>query len=158
MLARQLRGKMLSMRRTYLMVWIPILLLALTMPHPAASMSDEPDVVVVQHILIGFKKSVPNKKLERTKREAAALALDLLERAQAGDILGVGLRVIGQPDLFVLAPHAEQDFPILERELFGYGLPRAFDRAPIERNDVVRLLETVRVQGKHLRHLPHRAR
>lgn len=67
------------------MVWIPILLLALAMPHPAASKSDEPDVVVVQHILIGFKKSVLNKKLERTKKEAGAMALELLERAQAGE-------------------------------------------------------------------------
>lgn len=73
------------MRKTDLLVWVPILLLTLAVPHPAASNSDEPDVVVVQHILIGFKKSVPNKKLDRTKKEAGALAMELLERAQAGE-------------------------------------------------------------------------
>jgi len=50
-----------------------------------AKKADEPDVVTVQHILIGFKKTVPNKKLERTKKEAETLALELLERAKAGE-------------------------------------------------------------------------
>ena len=47
--------------------------------------ADEPDRVVVQHILIGFKKSVPGKTLDRTKREARALADELLRRAQEGE-------------------------------------------------------------------------
>jgi peptidyl-prolyl cis-trans isomerase D len=45
----------------------------------------EPDVIVVQHILIGFKKTVPDKPQERTKREARALADELVERAEAGE-------------------------------------------------------------------------
>jgi foldase protein PrsA len=45
----------------------------------------EPDVVLVQHVLIGFKRSVPNKKIDRTKEEAAKLAADLVERARAGE-------------------------------------------------------------------------
>ena len=46
---------------------------------------DEPDKVTVQHILIAFKRSMPRKTLERTKKEAQALAMELLERAEAGD-------------------------------------------------------------------------
>ena len=45
----------------------------------------EPDRVVVQHILIGFNKSVRGKKIERTKKEAQKLAYDLLERLEAGE-------------------------------------------------------------------------
>lgn len=51
----------------------------------AAEGRAEPDVVVVQHILIGFKRSIPGKKIERTKREAQALAESLLERARTGN-------------------------------------------------------------------------
>lgn len=45
----------------------------------------EPEHVVVQHCLIGFKKSVPNKKLDRTKGEAADLAEEILGRARDGE-------------------------------------------------------------------------
>lgn len=44
---------------------------------------DEPATVTVQHILIGFKRSVPGKKLDRTKDQARALAAELVERARA---------------------------------------------------------------------------
>ncbi len=73
------------MRRYRLLVLLPVAVLVLGHPCFAAKRSEQPDVVVVQHILIGFKKTVPNKKLERTKKEAAALAQELLERAQAGE-------------------------------------------------------------------------
>lgn len=49
-----------------------------------ASLAKEPDVVVVQHILIGFKKTVPGQELERTKKDARALVDDLLQRAGDG--------------------------------------------------------------------------
>ena len=45
----------------------------------------EPQSVVVQHILIGFKGSVRGKVIERSKKEAKALAEELLARAQAGE-------------------------------------------------------------------------
>jgi len=45
----------------------------------------EPDVIVVQHILIGFKKTVPDKPQDRTKREARALVDSLVARAEAGE-------------------------------------------------------------------------
>jgi len=49
-----------------------------------------PDRVVVQHILIGFKRSVPGQKLDRTKKEAEALARELFQRAKDGeDFLGL---------------------------------------------------------------------
>jgi parvulin-like peptidyl-prolyl isomerase len=76
------------MKRHRWLVLLPVAGLVLGYPHFAAKRSEQPDVVVVQHILIGFKKTVPGKKLERTKKEAAALAQELLERAQAGEDFG----------------------------------------------------------------------
>lgn len=51
----------------------------------AMAKKGEPDRVVVQHILIGFKKSVSGKKLDRTKKEAQVLAEELLKRALDGE-------------------------------------------------------------------------
>ncbi len=45
----------------------------------------EPEKITVQHILIGFKNRIPNKPLERSKQEAKALALELLQRAEDGE-------------------------------------------------------------------------
>lgn len=45
----------------------------------------EPDHVVVQHVLIGFKKSIPGSEITRTRKEAEALANEILERARAGE-------------------------------------------------------------------------
>jgi foldase protein PrsA len=45
----------------------------------------EPELITVQHILIGFKKTVPNKPQDRSKAEAKALAYQLLKRAQDGE-------------------------------------------------------------------------
>lgn len=76
------------MKRYRWLVLLPVAALLLGYPLFAAKRSEQPDVVVVQHILIGFKKTVPGKKLERTKKEAAALAQELLERARAGEDFG----------------------------------------------------------------------
>jgi len=59
-------------------------LLTLSVGSPAVS-AKEPDVIVVQHILIGFKKTVPDKPQDRTKREARALVDELVERAESGE-------------------------------------------------------------------------
>jgi parvulin-like peptidyl-prolyl isomerase len=52
---------------------------------PGALDMPEPDRVTVQHILIGFEGSVPDKDISRSKEEAKALAQDLHERAKAGE-------------------------------------------------------------------------
>ena len=44
----------------------------------------EPDHIKVQHILIGFKGSVPGKNITRTEAEAKTLAYSLLDSAKAG--------------------------------------------------------------------------
>jgi hypothetical protein len=44
-----------------------------------------PDVITVQHILIGFQGSVPGKPITRTREEAQALAQEVFEKAKAGD-------------------------------------------------------------------------
>ena len=67
-------------------LFLPLLILA---AWPAASDSkDEPAEVVVQHLLVGFKKSVRGKNLDRTKKEAEALAEEILQRAKAGEKFG----------------------------------------------------------------------
>lgn len=50
-----------------------------TVPFP------EPDFITVQHILIGFKGSVGQKLIARTKEEAESLANEVLAMAQADD-------------------------------------------------------------------------
>jgi parvulin-like peptidyl-prolyl isomerase len=60
-------------------------MLALPGTGSARAARDEPDVVVVQHILIAFKGSVRGKRIERTKKEARALAEQLLDKVRAGD-------------------------------------------------------------------------
>lgn len=47
--------------------------------------SGEPGFITVQHILIGFKGSVRDKPIARTKEEAEAFANKLLKQAQAGE-------------------------------------------------------------------------
>ncbi len=44
----------------------------------------EAEHIQVQHILIGFKGSVPGKPISRSKEEAKTLAYDLLSQAQGG--------------------------------------------------------------------------
>jgi hypothetical protein len=75
------------MKRLHLLTWALALVIAATplIVSDVVARSGEPDVVVVQHILIGFKKSVPGKPIERTKKEAKALAEELLQRAMDGD-------------------------------------------------------------------------
>ena len=50
----------------------------------AAEQRVEPDFVTVQHILIGFQGTLPNKNVTRTRDEAAKLADELLGKAKAG--------------------------------------------------------------------------
>ncbi len=63
--------------------WLALVLLPVALAW--AGKAPEPPVVVVQHILVGFKNSVQGKTLDRTKAEANALAQELLARARAGE-------------------------------------------------------------------------
>jgi peptidyl-prolyl cis-trans isomerase C len=45
----------------------------------------EPERVTVQHILIAFKGSLPDPKVTRSKEEAEKIALQIFERAKAGE-------------------------------------------------------------------------
>ena len=47
--------------------------------------SAEPEVITVQHILIGFAGSVSGKGITRSRGEAQQLAEGVLERAQGGE-------------------------------------------------------------------------
>ena len=50
-----------------------------------AKKKTEPNAVVVQHILIAFKKSIKGKDIQRSKKQAQALAEELYGRAQEGE-------------------------------------------------------------------------
>ena len=59
------------------------LLAAGTTPPPEAG--KEPDHITIQHVLVGFKGSVPGKNITRTQDEAKKLAEDILARAKKGE-------------------------------------------------------------------------
>jgi len=74
------------MRRPHTMLtWLAVLVLGLLWNTPAAAQEkaegSEPERVRVQHLLIGFKGSVGRNYIERNKKQAEALAKQLLERA-----------------------------------------------------------------------------
>lgn len=50
-----------------------------------AAARKEPDVIAVQHILIGFQGTLPGKPLTRTMEEAEKLAEEILRRARSGE-------------------------------------------------------------------------
>ena len=49
------------------------------------SKEEQPDYVTVQHILVGFQGSVPDKDIARTQEEAGQLANDVYSRAKNGE-------------------------------------------------------------------------
>jgi parvulin-like peptidyl-prolyl isomerase len=51
----------------------------------STAISDEPERVEVQHILISFQGAIPDEKVTRTQEEAKTLAKELLERARSGE-------------------------------------------------------------------------
>ena len=51
----------------------------------AAEREKEPDVIAVQHILIGFQGTLPGKQVTRTKEEAEELAGEILARVRSGE-------------------------------------------------------------------------
>lgn len=54
-------------------------------PVDNAASDKAPDLITVQHVLIGFQGSVPGKPITRTRDEAKALAEDLFQKAKAGE-------------------------------------------------------------------------
>jgi parvulin-like peptidyl-prolyl isomerase len=54
-------------------------------PTPAPAAGKEPDHITIQHVLIGFKGSVPGKNITRTQDEAEKLAGEVLARAKKGE-------------------------------------------------------------------------
>lgn len=68
-----------------LMTLVLIFSATLTPPPVAGPRAEGPEKLVVQHILIGFKRSIAGKKITRTKKEAQLLAEELLKRARDGE-------------------------------------------------------------------------
>jgi len=44
----------------------------------------EPELITVQHVLVGFEGSVPGKPITRTQAEAQKLASEIFEKAKSG--------------------------------------------------------------------------
>jgi hypothetical protein len=72
-------------RKTACLIAIAFLALpALSGPAPRP-LSAEPEHITVQHILIAFKGSIPDPKVTRNREDAEKLALQIFERAKAGE-------------------------------------------------------------------------
>jgi parvulin-like peptidyl-prolyl isomerase len=70
------------MKKAAILAFITLLAL------PALSMTlgqAEPERITVQHILIAFKGSLPDPKVTRSREDAEKLALQVFERAKAGE-------------------------------------------------------------------------
>lgn len=103
------------------------LVVGLSTTSPSLARGDEPDIVTVQHILIGYKGSVPGKEIERTKREARALAEELYERATSGEDFDALVKEYtddSYPGIYTMtnfdAPLMPQTFP-RDRMAPGFG-------------------------------------
>ena len=86
----------------------------------------EPDAVVVQHILVGFRGSVPGKPVARTQEDAQKLAEELLARAQKGE------------NFDVLVEQYTDDSPPGIYRLANFGQPGGLDEATFPRAQMVR--------------------
>ena len=64
---------------------LSVLVLLAALAPPAVAKKGEPERVKVQHILIGFKRSVRGKTIDRTRLQAKRLASQLLIRAEEGE-------------------------------------------------------------------------
>ncbi len=69
--------------RTFAFLMVFSLLALPALPGPQAGA--EPERVTVQHILISFKGSLPDPKVTRSQEDAEKLALQIFERAKAGE-------------------------------------------------------------------------
>jgi hypothetical protein len=65
-----------------------VVALAVSVAPTLAKKKAEPDRVVVQHILVGFKNSTKSKEIQRSKKQAQALAKELYQRAVDGEEFG----------------------------------------------------------------------
>jgi hypothetical protein len=97
------------------------------LPHVTAA--KEPDVIVVQHLLIGFKKTVPDKPQERTKREAKELAEKVLERAETEEDFDALVKEFTQdnyPGIYKMTNTYNDDAPDLPDAVPRTGMVSAF--------------------------------
>jgi hypothetical protein len=56
-----------------------------TTPEQAPQNKKEPDMITLQHVLIGFRGSLPGKQVQRNKDDAKIMAEEIFKRAKAGD-------------------------------------------------------------------------
>lgn len=69
--------------------------------------------IVVQHVLIAFTGTLPGKAIKRTREEAAVLAKEVLDKAQAGENFGKLVEDYtddSPPGIYRMANFGEQSF------------------------------------------------
>lgn len=114
------------MRRRHLGAWLLLAIWLVGVPALQAKKKDEPNTVLVQHILVAFKKTVKNKPIDRTKKEAQALAEELLQRAQAGEDFDALVKEYtndSYPGLYLVT---NRDAPLLPDSVPRSGLVTSF--------------------------------
>ena len=92
----------------------------------SGDVQQEPDNVVVQHILVGFKGSVPGKPIARVQEDAQRLAEELLARAQTGE------------NFEVLVQQYTDDSPPGIYRMANFGQPGGLDQATFPRAQMAR--------------------
>jgi foldase protein PrsA len=92
----------------------------------SAGAHHEPDAVVVQHILVGFRGSVPDKPIARTQEEAQKLAGELMARAKAGENFEV-----------MVQQYTDDSAPGIYR-MSNFGQPGGLEQATFPRVQMVR--------------------
>jgi hypothetical protein len=71
----------------------------------------EPEHVTVQHILIAFKGSLPDPKVTRSMADAERLALQIFERAKAGEDFGAMVKTYTNDSFPGIYRMANKDVP-----------------------------------------------
>lgn len=74
----------------------------------------EPDHIKVQHVLIGFRGSVPGKTLVRSREEAASVAREVFDRARKGEDFDRLVRIFTDdrfPGIYEMANHGVEAPP-----------------------------------------------
>lgn len=111
---------------------LSVLIVTLLLLSPVSSLDagntsqGEPEHVVVQHILIGFNRSIPGKKIDRAKKDAKALATQIFERARAGEEFDALVREYTDDSHPGIIRMANKGFPTRANEAERSGMVQGF--------------------------------
>ena len=88
----------------------------------------EPDHVTVQHILVAFRGSLPDPKVTRSREDAEKLALQIFERAKAGEDFAAMVKTYTNDSFPGIYKMSNRDVPAdpSKHEFSRTGMVKAF--------------------------------